>query len=419
MDTLRRLTKLFPAFFTAFILALAVWISAVTSNDPTEERIYPQPVPIEVIGQDAALVLTSDIPDTLNLTLSAPRSIWTDLINEPGAVRAILDLSGLQSGTHTLNVQVQVGLRPVQIVSISPRTVNLTLEPLASRELPINLVQRGTPAVGFLAEDPILSQTTVTVSGPESLVNKVKEVRAQLDINQASETINRTVNLQALDSNEASIGGLTLVPDRITVNQEISQRYGYRNVVVQVVVEGQVADGYRLTNISVFPPAVTVFSADPAVVSNLPGYVETVPININNANDDLDISLSLNLPDGVSVVGDQTSVLVRVGIAAIESSLTLPNVPVIFTNLPPGLGAVSSPETVTVILSGPVALLDRLKVEDVRVIVDLKDYVRGTYQVDPRVEVAIADLRVESILPENLEVVIGAASTPTKSTASP
>jgi YbbR domain-containing protein len=414
VEFLRKFARLLPTLLTAFILALAVWISAVTSNDPIEQRTYPSAVPIEIVGQSPALVLTSGQPGSVSLVLSAPRSIWDQLTSTPGAVRAIVDLSAVDAGTHTLPVQVQIVPRPARKISQSPLTVTLRLENLETKELAINLVQRGTPAIGYLAENPTLSRQTAIVSGPQSLVERVAEVRAVIDINQASQTINRTVTLQALDENELPVNNVTLLPEQVTVSQVITQRFGYRNVVVKVVVTGQVAPGYRLTNISVFPPAVTVFSSNPQVVSDLPGYIETQPLDIGGANDDMDISLMLNLPEGVSVVGEQTEVLVRVSIAAIESSLTLPNVPVEITGLGPGLRAVISPETVTVILSGPVALLDRLKVEDVRIVVDLANRTVGIYQIEPEVEVLLSELVVESILPENVEVSIvrGGTTTP-------
>jgi YbbR domain-containing protein len=105
-----------------------------------------------------------------------------------------------------------------------------------------------------------------------------------------------------------------------------------------VVVRGQVASGYRLTNISVNPPAITVFSGDPTLVSALPGFVETEPLNLNDASQDIELRLALNLPAGISVVGEQT-VLVQVGIDAIEGSLSLNNMPVTVIGLAEGLSA--------------------------------------------------------------------------------
>lgn len=411
MATLRKLLKLVPTLLLSLALAVAVWISAVTAADPTEERVYPRKVTIELIGQDPGLVLTGDVQSELTLNLSAPKSIWERLTNDRVPVRAVVDLAGLTSGTHTRPIQIQVGISPVEVVSYSPQTITVNLETLASRTFTIKYKPKGEPAVGYLADTPTFSQTTVTVAGPESLVNRVNEVRASLDLTQVRDSINRSVTLQALDANEQVVKDVTLSPERVQVNQSITQRGGYRNVVVKVVVIGQIANGYRLTNISAFPPAVTVFSSNPQLVNNLPGYVETVPLNLNGARDDIDTNVNLNLPSGVSVVGDQ-SVQVQVGIAAIEGSRTLANMKVEITGLAANLSARISPETVDVILSGPLPVLDALAMSDVRVIIDLTGMEGGTFQIAPRVELKTADLRVESILPSTIEVVIS-AGTPT------
>ncbi len=247
----------------------------------------------------------------------------------------MVDLSGLEAGTHVVEVQIQISATPVKVISYTPNTISIRLENLASRVMKISLVTTGDPAVGYLVDDPILETDQVTVTGPASQVNLVQEVRATLDINQAYDNINRTLNLLALDASENVLEEVTLTPERITVEQDINQRYGYRNVVVTVQVEGQVADGYRLTNTSVFPPLVTVFSSDPQVVNELPGYVNTVPLNLSGLKDDVDINLPLNLPEGVSVVDDRTSVLVRLSVAAVQSSLPLANVPVEVIGLSP------------------------------------------------------------------------------------
>ncbi len=412
---MRQWLRLLPTLLTAFVLSLAVWISAVTANDPIVEKTFPGAIPIEVIGQSSNMIITSNLPVLSSLVLSAPQSVWDVALNEQGAVRAVVDLSGLEPGTHNLPIQIQIVPRPVRLVNQSPENVSLTLETLAVKELPVSLVLRGTLATGYQAGDARLDTELVTITGAAPMVDRVAKVRATLDVNQANQTINRIVTLVALDETDAVVNDVTIVPSEVSVTQEVSQRFGYRNVVVKVVATGQVADGYRLTNISVFPPAVTVFSANPQIVSDLPGFVETLPIDISGAKDDLDISIGLDLPDGVSVVGDETEVLVRVGISAIESSLTLPNVPIEVTELAAGYRATVSPTEVTVIISGPVALLDRLQAEDVRVLVSAIELTSGTYQLVPIVEILIPELIAQSVLPETIQVTISrgtAAATP-------
>jgi YbbR domain-containing protein len=412
LSFIRQFLKILPTFLLAFVLALAVWAIAVTASDPTQERIYPRPVVVEIIGQSPGLMLTNDVHDQITLTLSAPQSIWDRLVNDNIPVRAIVDLSGMGSGTHDLPIQIQVGISPVRVISYTPQTLSLNLERLASKAFPIHLVIRNDPAIGFQAGTAQLSQSTVTVSGPDSLVSRVKDVTATLDINQSQANINRTVAVQALDANEVPVNGITITPDQVIVTDQITQRGGYRNVVVKAVLVGQIASGYRLTNITVSPPAVTVFSTDPSLVEKLPGYIETTPINLNGSQDGLDLSLGLNLPNGVQVVGDQ-SVQVQIGVAAIEGSLSITRLNVNVSGLADGLNAQVSPETVDIILSGPLPILDTLTADRIMVSVDLTGQGPGTYQLVPRVQMPSTDLKLESVLPGSIEVTITQAPTPT------
>jgi YbbR domain-containing protein len=411
LSMLRNLWKILPTLLLSFALALAVWISAVTASDPMVKQDYPHSINIDIVGQDPGLVITNTIPATISIKLNAPQTQWDILTSEANPIRAFIDLSGLKTGTHTVRVQPQ-GINPAEIVSYTPSSVDIVLEKLDTQVFQVQLVQQGQLAIGYQAGTPVINPTSASISGPESAVKRVKEVEAVLDLSQIHENINRTLPLQAVDVNDAPVVGLTISPAQITVGQSITQMGGYRNVVVKVMVTGQIADGYRLTNLSVFPPAVTVFSTDPNLVNSLPGYVETVPLALNNAKDDLDVKLGLSLLPGVSVVGDQT-VEVIVGVAAIESSLTLSNQPVVAIGLPPGLAARTSPESVDVILSGPLPLLDALTQSDVRVTVDMTGASIGTYQRTPKIELTIPELNVESILPGTIEVIISNAPTPT------
>jgi YbbR domain-containing protein len=409
MNQIKQFGKYLPTLALSFVISVAIWISAVSAADPIEERVYSRPVSIEVVGQDSSMVLSSSMPEQVSVTLRAPRTIWESLQTQPNPVRAFLDLSNLSSGPHTQPIKIQISLRPVEVVSYSPSEVNLVLEPLVNRQVPIRLVVKGEPAVGFQAGDPVLDKKQALVSGPESQVKMVSEVLAQLDLNQARENIDGMVTLQPVDANLQPVKGVTLNPEQVGVTEKITQRGGYRNVIVKVVVTGQLANGSRLTNISAFPPAVTIYSANPQLIDSLPGYVETTPLNLSGARDDIDVQTTLNLPAGVSVVGDQT-VNVQVGIAAIESSVTLTNMPVEVINLPQGLSAKISPQTVDVIISGPMPLLDTLTPADVKIVLDLSEQKAGTFQLTPKTILQISELRVESIVPASIEIELTAGS---------
>ncbi len=412
----RWLSKNLGSLLLAFILAVVVWVSSVTASDPNIEQDFDRSLPVEIVGQDPGLLLMGETPRPIKLTLNAPLSIWTQMNGDGKAIRAWVDLSGLEAGEHTIPVQVQVNYRPVRVVRIDPETETVLLEPLVSQAISITLTETGTPPQGYTAGAPTLEPAQVTVSGAESLVAQVKEIRAVLDITGASEKIERVLTLAALDARGLPVNGVTLTPSTTTLSQEVTLLGGYRNVIVKVVTIGQVASGYKLTNISVSPPNVIVFSSDPELVNDLPGYIETTPLDMTGAVDDLESLVELNLPADISVVGDP-KVVVQVSIAAIESSVSV-SLPVEIIGLMPGMLVEVSPTTVDVILSGPVPVLSTLRPEDIRVRVDLAGYGAGVYQITPVVDFLPPQVQQVSMLPASVEVTIEPEPTATPTATS-
>jgi YbbR domain-containing protein len=408
---LRWLIKNVGTLLLAFILAVIVWISAVVAADPNEEHILARGVTIEFVGQSAGLQLMGSPQNKVSLTLKAPASVWTQINSDPQTIRAWVDLSELGAGQHTIPVQVQINLRLVRLVSQDPEELTITLEPLVSQVFPISLVVTGNPPTGYQADPPTLDPAEVTISGPESLVSKVKEVRLALDITGANKTITKTVSPTVLDADGKVVGGITVVPDKASITQPINLLGGFRYVIVRPTTIGQVANGYKLTNIFVSPSGLVVFSSDPQLVNDLPGYVETKPLDLTGAEDDFETLIDLNLPQGVSAVGDP-KVLVQVSIAAIESSLAV-SLPVEVVGLSPGLEVAIAPATVDVILSGPVPVLNVLEPSDIRVKVDLTDFTPGIYQITPIVDFLPEGVQTISIIPDTVEVTITYAPTPT------
>jgi YbbR domain-containing protein len=409
---LRWLTTNLRVFLLAFILAMAVWVMAVTTSDPDRTSTLPQPVAIEFVGQDPGLIFTGSVPTTVEISLRAPESIWRQIEDDPTSVRAIVDLTGLSSGTHKVEVSVQVTASPVRILSVSPATLNLTIEPLSTLKLPVLLSITGEPAIGYQAGDATLNPVEVAISGPDSIVSLVDSVRASLDLENARESIDTSLPLTAFDSSGGLLTGLTLSPASVQVKIQVLQLGDYRDLAVKVVTVGRAASGYRLASVAAFPAIVTVYSANSALIESLPGYVETNSLDLSGASENIETRLGLNLPTDVTLVGAQT-VLVQVGITAIEDSLTVGYRPVEVIGLGSGLTAQISPVTVDVILSGPIPALESLSSNEVTISVDATGYGPGTYQLTPIVTIAVEGVTVQSVLPSTVQLTITGNSTPT------
>jgi YbbR domain-containing protein len=405
MKQIRKIIRSLPTLLTALVFATAVWVFAVTQADPTETRTYPRPLPMEIVGLDSNLTITNGIAQQVNLAIRAPSSIHAQFENDINLIDVTLDLSGLESGIHTLTPQVNLALSPAEIVRITPSSVFLVLDAIVTESFPINLRVVGNPTIGFEIQAPELSDENVLISGPKSLIDTIDHITAEINITDASEDVQRMIELVPLDADELPVTGVTLNPPAVQVTVPVTQRGGFRTVVVKIVTSGQIASGYRLTNIFAMPPTVTIFSADPSLVDTIPGFVETTPINLNMASEDIEIRVALNLPENINVVGSQ-NVTVQIGIDPIQSSISFTNIPIQIEGLGEGLRVEFSPFNVDIFLSGPLPLLDELNQDNILVLIDLTDRGPGTYQLAPEVLLENAQISVDAILPSSIEVTI-------------
>lgn len=405
MKHLQQFIRSLPTLFSALLFAVIVWIFAVTQADPIETRAYPRPVQLEIIGLGQNMMITNDVSQQINLAIRAPASIHTRLENDPNLITATLDLTGLDAGVHTLNPQVNLAVSPAEIARINPTSIFIRLDSVVTEAFPVRLRIIGNPAIGFEVNTPEMSNETVLISGPQELLDSIVQVVAEVNIADASEDILRMIELIPYDSEEQPISGVSISPSAIQVTIPVVQRGGFRTVVVKIVTSGQIAPGYRLTNIFAMPPTVTIFSSDPNLVDTIPGFIETIPINLNMASENIEIRVALNLPEGINVVGSQ-NVTVQIGIEPIQSSISFNNVLIQIQGLGEGLEAEISPESVDIFLSGPLPLLDRLNKDDIIVIIDLSDRGPGTYQLVPEVLFENQQIRVDAILPLSIEVII-------------
>ena len=405
MKHLRKFIQSLPTLFTALIFAVIVWVFAVTQADPTETRTYPRSIPMEIIGLDQNLMITNEITQQVNLAIRAPSSIHTQLENDINLIDVTLDLSGLEPGIHTLTPQVNLGLSPAEVIRISPASVFINLDAVITEVFPIKLRVIGNPTIGYEVQTPELSNENVLISGPQALISTIENVVAEINIADVSEDVQRMIELVPYDVEDIPVTGVSLNPATVQVTIPVTQRGGFRTVVVKIVTIGQIAPGYRLTNIFAMPPTVTIFSADPNLVDTIPGFVETAPINLNMASEDIEIRVALNLPEGINVVGSQ-NVTVQIGIDPIQSSISFNNIPIQIEGLEEGLEVEISPENVDIFLSGPLPLLDELDQASILVLIDLSDRGPGTYQLAPEVLLDNNQIIVDAILPSSIEVTI-------------
>ncbi len=400
-DIIRKLLQTLSLFGLATVLATVVWITAANEDNPIVQQVYPQPITIEMklLSKDM-IVGRSNIKDVAVL-IRAPSQVWSTLSNNQINITA--DLNGLPPGSHKVPLKANVDIPSVEILSVSPSEISINLERIITRTIPVIVDIQGEPAVGYIARSPIISAENIIVTGSEKEISKLETIKLTINISQEKANINRTFTFSQIGVLESIIGDLILQPKSTNVTIPIRQMGGYRDVAVRALLEGKPEPGYRITNITTSPPTITVFSSDPDQLTSLPGFVETEPLDISSSSQDVDARLTMALPEGVTAVSEQ-SIDVLVSIKAIETSQRIRQ-DLTVTGLGPNLSVQISPDSVDVIVSGPLPVLDSLTRENVKVMLDLLHLVPGSYDIEPSVIVSGPDvIKTDTILPAFIRV---------------
>jgi YbbR domain-containing protein len=389
------------------VLALAVWWIAIDQENPLIVQDFGERVPVSVLGLGENLVVVEDLSsEAVRLRLRAPRNSWQDL--SLSDFRATLDLTGLSAGQHDVPVQVKSLDPQVGILDVQRPELRVTLDTLAHKEVPVQVEMMDTTAFGYDAQPAVYRPITVTVSGPSSQVQQVIEARAEVFLRGAKNQVERMEAVTPVDTQRQPVTRVTAEPALVQVVVPVKQWPGRKEVAVRVKLEGGPADGYRLSSVKVEPSTI-VLQGDSDLLSAVPGYIETEPLALDGATSDVRLRLQLLLPDEVTSF-DGDSVEATAGIMPIEGGVTISQ-PLVQQGLGPGLAAQSALDSVDVILSGPVPLLDSLSQDDVFAILDLSGLISGTHSLMPRV-VLPDGISLQSVIPELVEVVITPAGDP-------
>lgn len=383
----------------ALILALTIWVVAMREQNPIVEDHFPQAIPIEVKNKGEDLLILGGFEEEVTLLIRAPQRVWGDL--EAENFYAYVDLADSGAGPHEVPVEVEHP-ETVRVIEKSPDVVSIALDKVAQKWFRVGVNILGDVPVGYRYGVPVVTPSQVAVSGPQSLVDQVEVVVIDLQLRGEKATMEKAFEPGPQNKIGGTVSGVEITPSRVMVQLPIEQESGYRDVSVKVVTEGTVASGYWISDIRVDPSTVTVYG-HPQRVSELLGFVETGPVDVEGANANLTRSVALVLPEDISLLG-VGRVLVRISVSPVLGGQTIRVSPTL-QGLAPGSEATVWPETVEVILAGPLADLSALQVEDVQVLLDLLDLGPGTYKISPQV-VKPDSLEVQSMVPDQLEVVI-------------
>ena len=389
-------------FLLALVLSTTLWARLTLEQNPERRETYPSDIPVEVRGLPPNLVVANEI-QPIKVRVAAPQTSWSQL--GVGSFRATVDLSDAKPGLAQPEVQVDVADPNVRVIDRVPARINVRIEELRTRTVPVRVDQISSLPFGFrLAGEPTITPPSVSVSGPASAVEKVTETVVAVRMEDIKSTLERTIKPEPRGPTGV-VAGVRIEPQSVVATIPVEQIAGSKAISVVPVVRGQPAPGYWQSAIIVDPTTVQIVG-DPAALERV-SVLSTAELDISGAQAEVVRTVPIQPVQGVTIVPNQIAT-VRVSIQPLQGQ-QVRDLAVALQNVPAGLVASAAPATVSVTVSGPQPALQRLTPQDVVAAVDVTDQTIGPH-VLPVSANAPDGMRVERVSPDRVTVTLSPAA---------
>ncbi|MBO4749730.1 MAG: hypothetical protein J5546_05385 [Lachnospiraceae bacterium] len=337
--------------FASILLAFVIWFIVAQVGDPKDTRAYSniqvRLVNTNLLTEQNKYFAVIDGTDTVRVSVTAPTSVFqtlraSDIIAEAD-ISKITDINTVQITYYATNTNPE---------SISFEgdhdMVQLDVENKISKWLRVSYRAAGTVAEGYVIGQVTADQTSINITGPESVVNRVSSAIAELNVEGASNNSSANVEIILTDreNNVVDASKLEMSADHVLLAAEV---LATKEVPVSVNYIGTPADGYVVVGSPEYDVKKVLLAGTPANLARVNRIkIETEKLDVTGATENVEVSLNIKdfLPDNIKLADSDFNGKVTVSIevkATRERNLEVPVENVSFTNIPGGY-VVSIPE---------------------------------------------------------------------------
>ena len=276
----------------SLLSAMVLWMYVMAIVDPEETKLFENiPVTItnknELNERDLVIYPEQDLTTNIYVTgkLSNLKKVTKDDINVYGQINNPLE------GNNEIYLKVSTSQRvnydfknPVMIV---------TLEKIISEDKSIKVDITGS---GKNNVDNIMLQDNidkVSVSGPRSLVNKVKRVVGTVKVSGESNNFSQSIKLEPVDANGKVVEGVELEKDSVNVNITLLTQ---KTVPITLKLSDNSESG---VNYTMSQNTVTI-KGKKDIVDSI-NDIETQPVKLSEILPGTSKDIYLQVPSGITI----------------------------------------------------------------------------------------------------------------------
>lgn len=400
---LRIITNNFGLKILAAVIAIGFWLVIVKVEDPDKSMTFTvqaDMINAEYLTEQELTYEVLNESDYITFTVTGQRSIVTKLTSSDFVVTA--DISNIEN-----NSQVPITIsakRYGNSITISKRSqyVEVFVENIITEKVKVEVKTTGNEADGYQVSELIASVQEILVTGPESIVDQICSAVATVEVNamQADASTTAELVLYDIEGNEVESGRLSMNHRVVTVTIGVVEK---KEVPLKLEVNGTPAAGYQVLSVSGEVETLLLLGK-PDLIEKVDAIVvsgEEMSIAGANRTVEKDIDITQYLPEGISLVPGQDSIL-SITIQLEAETVTEYEVPVFniqIQNIPLGFEVTPDQNTVKVSIQGYPSALSGITAESIKGTADasrvsegsqlLSVQIAGDYELEGGVQMSV------------------------------
>ncbi|MCQ4925262.1 CdaR family protein [Tissierella carlieri] len=388
------------------IIAIVLW-SYVTSESEVNPDISKEyrNIPVTYTNKTALdrqdLVIIEPEEATVSVKVTGKKSDMAKFSRE--FIKAEVDLSGYSEGQVKVPINISLDQSSnIKIVGREPENVLFTFDKIITKTQSVTVKTKGSLDPNYVLGDISTKTQSVLLKGPRSLVNKVADVVAVVDISGGKEDINVTEPIKLIDDEKNDVRGVEYEPSVVNVSIPV---FRIVTVPIELNLQTEPPENYEITSITINPNKITLKGGND--IANLT-FIQTKPVDINYLMENVDVPVELDLPENASLLNPNEKVTISLKIEenftkAFEYTLDEVDI----RNLDSGLTIDKDDhsKTIQVLAKGSKEAIENLTKEDLMPYLDFNMLDEGTHRINLGFTAPIG-ITVKEILPQPIELKI-------------
>ena len=369
----------------SLLLAFILWVYVGKEANPiTTDKIND--IPVEFSGleklEERGLMLSDGSEQSVTFFVRARRDVISNLLQGESSIT--VDVSNItEAGEYSLSVMGQkinfprsVSSDSLELLYTSPERIEFTVSRWVQKEIEVQAEFTGSVVDGYQVGDFSLAPQTVTISGPEELVNQVDYARVTVSQTDLSETYSKDTPYTLVGFNGEVIAaeGIETDPETVLVTLPVVKLKEVP-LTVELVPGGGVTDTDTQVDVTIEPETITVSGSEEDLEGLKEVKLGSIELYKIFGTDTFQKTIQLS-PELTNVSGiTEATVTVTIKDLAVRT-LEVSDIDLI--NVPDGYTADTVTKTLSVQIRGTQEAVDSVIPSQLRIVADLSDVTMAT-----------------------------------------